>query len=129
MRLERIMAYRSLGIALDRIRRYLDAPERGPVALLLRRVFEINTQIEDLRGQQRLLLDLVEDEGSLEGARGRLHELGDLGRESGLDPARYAELHASFERNSPDSHRRLLALLGFNEADIRELLESLEKNA
>ena len=128
-RLERIVAYRSLGISLERIKRYLDAPTDGPVGMLLRRVFEINAQIEELRRQQRVLLDLVEEDGSLAGAKDRLHALEGLGREAGLDQTTYAAIHGSFERSAPESHRRLLRLLGFSKADIREFLASLEKHA
>ena len=53
-RLERIVAFRSLGLPLESIGAYLDASETGPSAMLLRRIFQISAEIEGLREQQRL---------------------------------------------------------------------------
>jgi hypothetical protein len=96
--------------------------------MLLRRVFEINASIGKLRRQQLMVLDLVEAESGLEGAKVALHSLESLGREAGIDKDNYARLHGEFERSSPEAHRRLLAFLGFSEKDIAEFLAHIEKS-
>ena len=105
----------------------LGADAFNPLAVA--RIFEINGQISELRGQQRALLDLLEEDGSLKGASRILHTLQRLGREAGIDPDNFGAIHAEFERSSPEAHRRLLGFLGFAEAEIEKFLGALEKKA
>jgi len=125
-RLERIVAFRSLGLPLESIGAYLDASETGPSAMLLRRIFQISAEIEGLREQQRLILDMMEGDGSLKGAKSVLHSLQELGKAAGIDESNYRSLHGLFERSSPEAHRRLLGLLGFTKTDIEDFLENLK---
>ncbi|MDP3177184.1 MAG: MerR family transcriptional regulator [Spirochaetaceae bacterium] len=126
-RLEKIVAYRAAGIPLERIGAFLEAADSGPSAMLMKRVFEINSRIEDLRGQQRLILDLLEADGGLKGAKDLLAGMEELGKRIGVTPANALRLHGLFERASPSVHRRLLAFLGFSEKDIGEFLSHIEK--
>ena len=59
-RLERILAFRALGLELEKIGELLDLPEAGPAGALLRRVLDINDRITELRTQQRGILDFLE---------------------------------------------------------------------
>jgi DNA-binding transcriptional MerR regulator len=127
-RLERILAFRRMGLPLERIAHHLEAAGEGPAAMLLQRAFEINGEIEALRGQQRMILDLIEEDGRLKGARGIIHSLEALGREAGIDKENYLRLHREFERSSPEAHRRLLGHLGFAEPEIGKFLEFLQES-
>jgi DNA-binding transcriptional MerR regulator len=127
-RLERILAFRALGLELERVRQLLDLPEGGPAGALLRRVFGINEEIARLRGQQRGILDLLEAEGALrKGPAARL-AIRALGAEAGVSEANYRDVHAAFEAASPAEHRRLLRLLGFTRAEIEEFLRGIAKS-
>lgn len=123
-RLERALAFRALGLALERIAALLDLPDESPSAALLRRVFEINGQIAELRAQQRGILDLLEEDGSLKAGTAGLLSMKALGAEAGVHEGNYREVHAAFESASPEEHRRLLALLGFGPSEIEDLLDS-----
>jgi MerR family transcriptional regulator, thiopeptide resistance regulator len=124
-RLEKILLFHSLGIPLARIRPLLDEPRKGPAALLVRRLMEINAQIDELRGRQRTILDLLEEEGSLAGAKRILQTFTDLGREAGIVKGNYLKIHRLFEKSSPDMHRRLLRFLGFTEKEITVFVKRL----
>ncbi|HET7839796.1 MAG TPA: MerR family transcriptional regulator, partial [Rectinemataceae bacterium] len=124
-RLERIVALRRTGLALERIASCLEGGEDGPAGMLLRRVFDINGEIEGLRAQQKALLDLIEADGRLKDSRRILHGLEALGREAGVDRDSYLGIHQAFERSSPEAHRRLLGFLGFAEPDIEDFLSTL----
>jgi MerR family transcriptional regulator, thiopeptide resistance regulator len=126
-RLDRIMAFRALGLPLSEIAPLLDLPEEGGAAALFKRLFEINDRIADLRAQQRGILGLLEAEGSLRRGRTALHALEAFGRRIGVGEANYRRIHASFEASSPEEHRRLLGLLGFTEAETEEFLAGLRE--
>jgi MerR family transcriptional regulator, thiopeptide resistance regulator len=136
-RLERILAFRALGLGLERIRELLDLEDSGPAAALLRRIFEINGQIAGLRSQQRAILELLEADGTLKagkaaltalvglGTQAGLSAMAGLGEAAGITEANYGELHAAFEANAPAEHRRLLGLLGFSAPEIEDFLAGL----
>jgi DNA-binding transcriptional MerR regulator len=126
-RLERIVAFRALGLELERIGELLDLPEDGPAGSLLGRVFEINGRIAELRAQQRGILDLLEARGGLGVGPSSIRALGKIAREAGITESNYRGLHEAFESVLPAEHRRLLGLLGFGEAEIEEFLAKLKK--
>jgi DNA-binding transcriptional MerR regulator len=124
-RLERILAFRALGLGLDRVRSLLELPERSPAGLLLRRVFEINEGLARLRSQQRAVLELLESDGSLKVGKGAIAALAGLAEAAGVTEANYESLHAAFEANAPEEHRRLLGILGFTSGEIEGFLAGL----
>jgi DNA-binding transcriptional MerR regulator len=124
-RLEQIILFRSVGIPLAQIRALLSAPASGPAAVLIRRLMEINGQIEDLRGKQQAILDLLRQDGSLAGAKRRLRAFTALGRRAGIYKGNYLSVHRLFEKSSPELHRKVLKFLGFTEGEIRKLISRL----
>lgn len=126
-RLEQIMVYRNIGVPLKKIREYLETPNDGLLPLLLNRLFEINGRIDGLRMQQQILLEMVEAEGTLRGKKQFLEKLKGLGQKAGVHEGNYEKIHRVFERTSPESHRRLLAFLGFSEPEIREFIKKLKQ--
>jgi MerR family transcriptional regulator, thiopeptide resistance regulator len=128
-RLERILAFRALGLPLERIGGLLGLEEASPAGTLLRRVFEINEEIARLRSQQRGVLELLEADGSLKVGKSALLALSELGAAAGITEANYETLHAAFEANAPAEHRRLLGLLGFSAGEIEAFLAELGPGA
>jgi MerR family transcriptional regulator, thiopeptide resistance regulator len=131
-RLERIMALRALGLPLSEIAPLLALAERGGAdeglaEALLKRLFEANQAIADLRAQQRGILELLEAQLFLRKGPTGLRALGALGARLGVDERSYRRVHRSLEAASPEEHRRLLAALGFSAPEIEEFLSSLEK--
>jgi DNA-binding transcriptional MerR regulator len=118
-RLERIRGYREAGLALETIRRILDAPGSQIVEALRARLLEVDQEIRALRGQQAVIAGLLGGPGDLEppwpmdkAAWVRLL------RESGLDDAAMDRWHEDFERRAPERHQAFLEALGLAAAEI-----------
>ena len=127
-RLERIVAFRALGLELGSIGQLLDLPEEGPLGALMARVFQINDRIAELRAQQRAILDLLEAEGKLRVGPGAVRSLERLARGAGITEANYRGIHEAFESVSPAEHRRLLGILGFSEAETEAFVAKLKNS-
>jgi DNA-binding transcriptional MerR regulator len=127
-RLERIVAFRALGLELERIGQLLDLPEKGPVGALLARIFRINDKIAELRAQQRGILDFLEAKSDMRVGPASVRGLEELAREAGITEENYRGIHEAFESASPAEHRRLLGLLGFEESEIEEFLGKLKES-
>jgi DNA-binding transcriptional MerR regulator len=126
-RLQQIVLFRDIGIPLTRIKEYLTAPQDGVIPLLLKRLLAINNQINDFRSQQQAILEMIESEGSLKGAKPFLEKFRALGQKAGISQGNYKKIHGLFESASPNLHRRFLAMLGFTGQEIKELLANLKK--
>ncbi len=127
-RLERIVAFRALGLELERIGRLIEVPEEGPAGALLARIFQINDKIAELRAQQRGILDFLEAKSDMKVGLASVRRLEDLAREAGITEENYRDIHQAFESASPAEHRRLLGLLGFEESEIEEFLGKLKES-
>jgi len=130
-RLERIMALRALGLPLSEIAPLLDLAERGCEGLagaLLKRLFETNDRIAELRTQQRGILDILETEGFLKRGPAGLRAFEGIAEKIGLDESNYRRIHRSLEAISPEEHRRLLDALGFSASEIENFLADISKS-
>jgi len=128
-RLKVIRQLRDLGVPVAKIRKYLTQPGRGTTSILLQRILAINEQIGVLRDQQQAILSLLEAEGLLKDARRTLKKGAVLAREVGISKQNYRQVHRSFEKASPESHRRFLRHLGFSAKEITRLLQEIRKRA
>jgi DNA-binding transcriptional MerR regulator len=126
-RLEKIMLFRSLGVPLEKIGGYLSRPDKGVIPILLPRMLAINGQIDALKDQQKAILGMLEEDGTLKGAGPGLRLLKGLGEKAGITAGNYAGVHRVFEKASPEAHRRFLRYLGFGAADIRKLIRKIGK--
>jgi len=128
-RLKEIRLLRELGVPVSKIRSFLSRPGKGATPILLQRILVVNDQIGALRDQQKAILSLVEAEGALRGVRMHLKKRDSLVREVGITEQNYRQVHRSFEKASPESHRRFLRHLGFTAKDIGTLLRDMKKRA
>ncbi len=116
-RMEAIHLYRRAGLGLADIRRVLDRGGDTVHRALEARLLELDGEIEGLRCQQRLILELVR--GGAGGGRlgqggKRLDKAGWVAilAASGLDEAAQWRWHAEFERLAPEAHGEFLESLG-----------------
>jgi len=118
-RLEQICTYRKAGISLEAIRRLLEAPEHALVPILQLRLKELEEEMAKLRGQQRLLVQLLQNPQVLE-------ELAIMDkatwvallRASGFSDADMDRWHGAFEASDPERHQRFLAFLGLSPEEV-----------
>ncbi len=121
-RLERIRHYRAAGLSLEAIAQILDTAGRGPRAVLEQRLRAINQEIQQLRSQQALILELLKTEelgsGSLVVTKAMWVA---MLRAAGLDEAGMCRWHCEFERLAPEAHQDLLASLGIPPQEIEAI--------
>ena len=129
-KLEQIRLFRDLGVPLKGILSFLERKTDTATPLLLKRLLAINSQIDELRSQQRAILGMLETEGILKGAKPFLRRHAELGKEAGITEENFRSVHRIFERAAPAEHRRLLKHLGFSPSEIRIFVkENTKKDA
>ncbi|MGD9265439.1 MAG: MerR family transcriptional regulator [Lysobacterales bacterium] len=118
-KLERIMLFRATGLSLATIRQLLGRDGNDFNASLEQRLTAINTEIQALRGQQRVILKLLENEGLAGNSRVLTKETWvEILRASGLDEAGMENWHVEFERTSPEAHQDFLESIGIAPDEI-----------
>ncbi|QOX61904.1 MerR family transcriptional regulator [Anoxybacterium hadale] len=130
-RLSKIMLFRQAGVPLAEIANLLDAANLEVSALLLKRLGELNQEIEAAQKQQNLIIKLLENSILYK----NLKSLDEstwmtILNSAGLKRETTEEWHYEFEKHSPVQHQKLLELLGFEEDEIqsqREHYSSLNK--
>lgn len=135
-RLERILAFRGVGLPLESIGSLLSEPDTGSDAdsdmvgsgsvdaALEQRLVAIDREIAGLRRQQDVILRLLERDGD----GGRLHGLDkqswtEILRAAGMDEDDMWRWHREFERMAPAAHQEFLESLNI-EADEIESIRS-----
>jgi DNA-binding transcriptional MerR regulator len=122
-RLEQICVYRDAGIPLGDIGRILAGAGRSQrVAVLEKRLLELNADISVLRGQQHLIVQILR-RGKLRKRLGIMDGTAwiSLMRAAGLDERGMQKWHEEFEKLSPRSHHDFLRSLGVSQQDVRRI--------
>lgn len=121
-RLEQVCQYRRAGIALDDIRKMLDAPASRFAEILERRLADLNGEIQRLQEQQRVIVGMLENRGRLGRVRIMNRERWiSLLRAAGFGEEQMQRWHAEFERGAPQKHQEFLELLCFSDGEIRRI--------
>jgi len=118
-RLKLIRTYRSAGLPLTDITALLDETDGDLSGALTQRLEQINTDVDGLRQQQRLILGILKNPE----AQGRIgvmnrHTWTDLLRASGFSDEDMVKWHKDFERTAPDQHQAFLEFLCIPEREI-----------
>jgi DNA-binding transcriptional MerR regulator len=121
-RLEKICAYRQLGLSLASIAGILESAPGGVRDVLENRLLELGREIGRLREQQQVILRMLGDEALLDRCP-VLNREGwvSLLRAAGLDDEGLLRWHREFEKLSPLSHRDFLEGLGIAGDEIEEI--------
>jgi len=118
-KMDRIMLFRSTGLSLESIPSMLDKNDDDLNASLENRLFTINNEIQVLRGQQKVLLNILENKNLLKGSRIITKEIWvSILRSAGLDETAMRNWHIEFERTSPEAHQDFLESLGIEKDEI-----------
>lgn len=122
--LERILLFRNAGIPLATIGGILDKGANEIESALEQRLFAINSEIQQLRNQQRVIVDVIQNQSLIE-------QTGILTKEkwvamlaaAGLDEEGMWAWHAEFERTLPAAHQDFLESLGIAPEEIDAIRE------
>lgn len=120
--LERIMLFRSAGLSLETIAALLDRRGGELGAALEHRLASLNTEIQALRNQQKVILGLLENTRAENNARvlDKATWVAIL-KGAGLDEAGMRQWHIEFEKTSPEAHQDFLESIGIEEDEIQSI--------
>lgn len=121
-RMAKIAMYRSAGLPLEAIANILDHDKDGVQLALAHRLDSINREIQSLREQQMVILQIMESSDLERHSRTLSKETWvAILRSAGLNDAAMRKWHIAFEHASPESHQDFLESLGIAPAEIRTI--------
>lgn len=118
-KMERIQLFRSAGLSLDSIGSILKTQSSDLSSTLESRLFAINDEIDKLRGQQSVILKILENEILEKKTRVITKDVWvSMLMAAGLDESGMKNWHVDFESLSPDGHQEFLESIGINKSEI-----------
>ncbi len=119
-RLDRIVQFRSAGLSLNTISLLLNR-QGGDLALALeQRLSSLNDEIQTLRSQQKVILNLLENTGAAQNARVLNKQTWvSILKAAGLDETGMRQWHIEFEKTSPEAHQDFLESIGIETDEIK----------
>jgi DNA-binding transcriptional MerR regulator len=126
-RLIQIHTYREAGVSLEEIKELLDSKVRYE-DIFKKRLKEVNNQIYLLRIQQKIMLQMLGS--SCEQEKFAMMDdsaFASLLVSSGIESSKLSQLHAEFERRSPEEHQAFLEFLGLDQDSIYTIREKSRK--
>ena len=123
-KMDRMMLFRSAGLSLDSIPSLLDKKGDDLNSSLEHRLSSINNEIQGLRNQQKVILNILENESSVKGSRIITKETWvSLLKAAGLDEDGMKNWHVEFEKTSPEAHQDFLESIGIEKDEITSIRE------
>lgn len=130
-RLSEIMLFREAGVPLAEIANLLDAANLEVAALLMKRLGELNNEIEAVKKQQSIIIKLIESSILYKNLKNIDESTWQtILNSAGIKREMAEEWHSEFEKHSPLQHQYFLELLGFDDNEIhhqREHYRNLNK--
>lgn len=118
-KMDKISLFRNAGLSLDAISLLLDKEGDELNTALEHRLFLINSEIQELRDQQKVILKVLENETSRRGARVITKEIWvSLLEAAGLNEEGMRKWHIEFEKTSPEAHQDFLESIGIEKDEI-----------
>lgn len=125
-RLRQIITLRNAGVPLGEISECLSSPGSGVYSILLKRLSDINAQIEKYRRQQDVIIKLLKDTDLKRTRRFKTEEWMDILRRAGVEEGAALAWHIQFETQSPEQHKSLLRALGFSPEETASFKRAYE---
>lgn len=118
-KMDRIQLFRSTGLSLESIVLLLKTESSELSSTLENRLFAINSEIEKLRDQQKVILKILEND-IIKNNTGVITKAVwvSILKAAGLDNDGMKNWHVEFERNSPGAHQEFLESIGIDEKEI-----------
>ena len=118
-KMDRIKLFRSAGLSLEAIAVLLDKQGSELDTTLEARLLAINSEIQGLRNQQKVILKILEVEDLERHSRVITKETWvSLLKAAGLDDAGMKNWHIEFEKTSPEGHQDFLESIGIGKDEI-----------
>ena len=121
-RLNLILNYRETGVSLKQIKQLLDSKTNQSTTILEQRLSTLNSEISQLREQQKIIIKLLENDSLHRKSRTLTKETWvKLLRAAGLSDDDMHQWHVEFERNMPEAHQDFLESLGIEPKEIKKI--------
>lgn len=125
-RLRQIISLRDAGIPLNEISRYLKTQESDISSILLKRLNEMNNEIEKIKNQQEIIVRLLQNNDLQAKRIFNTEAWMKILHDAGVDGDTALQWHMNFEKQSPEQHHNLLRALGFGDAELSEFQKAYE---
>jgi DNA-binding transcriptional MerR regulator len=121
-RMKQIAAYRETGLPLKTIGVMLTGRRAAAVTSLEERLVQINGEIQHLRGQQQVIVKLLQNSKALKKSRVMTKKNWvSILAATGMDEADMWRWHVEFEKAAPEAHQDFLESLGIPKREIRQI--------
>jgi len=119
-RMNRIQLFRSAGLSLEAIVSLLETKGSNLNTSLEGRLLSINSEIQGLRSQQKVILNLLQDDDQAQNSRVITKETWvSMLKAAGLNKKGRKNWHIEFEKSSPEAHQDFLESIGIDEDEIK----------
>lgn len=122
-RLKQIFILKNAGVPLNQISSLLLKDEEPAVfGKLMKRLGELNREIETLKQYQRHIITILSDTSLVKSNIKRDVRLFEkIISFAGIEPDKREQWHAGFEKQSPELHEAFLRLLGLSDEEIKTI--------
>jgi DNA-binding transcriptional MerR regulator len=118
-KMDRIQLFRSAGLSLESISSLLEKENNELNSVLENRLLTINSEIQGLRDQQKVILKILENESLERNTRVITKETWvAMLKAAGLDETGMRNWHIEFEKTSPEAHQDFLESIGLDNDEI-----------
>ena len=118
-KMDRIQLFRSAGLSLESISSLLEKENNELNTILENRLLTINSDIQGLRDQQKVILKILENESLERNTRVITKKTWvAMLKAAGLDEAGMRNWHIAFEKTSPEAHQDFLESIGLEHDEI-----------
>lgn len=122
--LEEIRLYRSIGLNIASVRAILANPQTEISSLLRHRLQELDSEIDQRRQHQRVILRLLQSKNILRRAKNMTKEKWvSIMKAAGFTEDDMHRWHREFERAAPDDHHQFLQYLQIPAAEVKSIRE------
>jgi DNA-binding transcriptional MerR regulator len=127
--IERVLIFRRAGLSIESIQQILDSKHGQVEVALENRLSKINKEIQDLRAQQNLILQLIGNDGLSSNARvmDKVTWVAVLDK-AGLDDNGKRKWHQEFEAMAPEAHQDFLESIGIESEEISSIRKWSREN-
>ena len=127
-RLQMILTYRGVGLSLEEIANLLTSRKGRSASILASRLQALNSDIERLRQQQKVIIKIIGGSTQLKNARVMdKQQWVKLLQATGLDEKGMQKWHVEFEKAMPEMHQDFLESLGISKKEITKIRETSKK--
>lgn len=126
-RLRQIVCLRDAGIPLPEISKYLNAGETDISSILLKRLNELNIEIEKIKEQQRIIINILQNSDVKNKRMLNRQAWMKILSDAGADESTALQWHMNFESQSPERHHDLLRVLGLKTEELVGFKEIYDK--